>query len=95
MLSAPRPVYTWWDHRGGVCPQRSDSVVASGTRDLWAASSMILRRAVRRDDAGVIHENTSGTRCLKDLPPNRLKPTVGPVTGLASAARPAPCPPAA
>ena len=82
MLSAPRPGRTWWDDRGGVCPRRSDSVVASGTRAMWAVSSTILRRAVRRDDAGVAHENTSDTRLLKDLPPNfRLQATVGGLGG--------------
>ena len=78
MLSASSPGHASWDHRGGVCPRRSDGVVASGTRAMWAASSMILRRAVRKADAGVTHENTSDTKCLKDLPPNyRLQATVG------------------
>ena len=82
MLSAPRPVHTWWDHRGGVCPRRSDSVVALGTRDMWATGSDLLARAVRRDDAEVAHENTSDTRVLKDLPPNyRLQATVGGLGG--------------
>ena len=78
MVSAPRPGHTWWDHRGGVCPRRSDGVAALGTPDMWAAGSMTFGRAVRRDDAEVAHENTSDTRVLKALPPNyRLQATVG------------------
>ncbi len=60
------------------------------------AGEMILKRSIRSDDAGDGPEKTREKRDMIERPPNhRLKPTVGPVTGLARAARPAPCPPAA